>query len=114
MNSLALVTAEDPKRLDEALGYARNAATLAPERGEIADTYGWLLYQAGKTKEAATMLTRAAALLPQAAVVQFHTGMALSREGRTPEARQHLDRALRLDAKFDGADTARAELDRLR
>lgn len=114
LNNLALAAAEDPARLDEAIGHAANAASLAPERGEIADTYGWLLYRAGRYPEAAVMLVRAASLLETTAVVQFHAGMALSKIGRAPEARSRLERALAIDAKFSGADEARAEIDRLK
>lgn len=114
LNSFALILGREDDRLDEAIQHARIATAVAPERPEIADTLGWLLFRAGKYEEAANVLAPAAELLPRVPEVQFHAGMALLRSGRRPEARVHLDRALTISQTFEGSDTAKAELDRLR
>jgi tetratricopeptide (TPR) repeat protein len=113
-NNRALLLAEEEGRMDEALADARTAHALAPERPEFADTYGWLLFRTGRAKEAAPILQGAADRLSTNAVVQYHAGMALSRVSRAIDAREHLARALRIDPKFEGADAARAELEKLR
>jgi tetratricopeptide (TPR) repeat protein len=114
LNNLAMLLADEDGRLEEAVTAALNANALAPDVPEIADTCGWLLFRAGRTKEAAARLEKAALQLKGDPVVQYHAGMAYSRLSRATDARDHLERALRLDPAFPGADAARAELEKLR
>jgi tetratricopeptide (TPR) repeat protein len=114
LNNLAELLGDVEGRMEDATSLARTAYSLAPERPEFADTYGWLLFRAGRAKEAATVLHPAAERLTTNALVQYHAGMALSRVSRTIDARDCLMRALRLDPKFAGADAARAEIEKLR
>jgi len=114
LNNLAGLLADEDGRMEEALGDARTACALAPERLEFADTYGWILFRLGRAAEAAAALAPAADRMTTNALVQYHAGMAYSRVSRSIDARECLARALRLDAKFDGADAARAELEKLR
>lgn len=114
LNNLATLLGEEEGRMEDAVRAAQNAYALDPETPEIADTYGWLLFRAGRTKEAAVRLEPAANRLQTNAILQFHAGMALSRLSRTTDARDLLKRALRIDPNFAGADAARAELEKLR
>jgi tetratricopeptide (TPR) repeat protein len=114
LNNLAGLLGDVEGRTEESLTLSRTAYALAPERPEFADTYGWLLFRAGRAKEAAAVLQPAADRLATNALVQYHAGMALSRVSRTIDARDCLLRALRIDPKFAGADAARAELEKLR
>lgn len=114
LNNLAALLGEEEGGLDEALAAATNAYALEPERPEFADTCGWLLFRAGRVKEAAALLEPAATRLKTNAVLQYHAGMALARLSRTTDARDFLERALRIDPNFPGADAARAEIARLR
>ena len=114
LNNLAVLLSEEEGRMEEALKAAATAASLAPDVPEIADTCGWLLFRNARVKEAAAYLEPAVAKLKTNPVLLFHAGMALSRLSRRLEARDLLDSALRLDPKFEGADAARAELEKLR
>lgn len=58
----------DPKA--EAL--ARRAYQIAPTNGAVLDTYGWILYNAGKVEEAKPLIKKALELLPNDAEVQQH------------------------------------------
>ncbi len=114
LNNLATLLGEEDGRMDDAIKAAQNAHALDPEKPEVADTCGWLLFRAGRTREAAALLEPAANRLKTNAILQYHAGMALSRLSRTTDARDHLSRALRIDPNFAGADAARAELEKLR
>jgi cellulose synthase operon protein C len=94
--------------------HARQAHALAPREPLVTDTLGWLLVRAGRAAEGAPLLERCAAELQRDPVVQYHAGIALARVKRLSDARLHLERALRLSTDFEGAETARAELERLR
>lgn len=110
LNSLALLVANDPARLDEAVGYAERALSLAPNMPELLDTYGWLQFRVGKPDVAAMPLLRAADLLPTNATVQYHAGVVTARLRRDTDARTFFERALRIDPKFPEADACRKEL----
>src|SRR6185295_13986199 len=60
LNNRALLLADEEGRIEQAVADARTASTLAPERAEFADTYGWLLFRTGRVKEAVAALTPAA------------------------------------------------------
>ncbi len=113
LNNLAEIRGAEEGRLEEAVSIARTANALAPDVAEIADTYGWLLFRAGRAAEAADLLLRAARRLEKDPVVQYHAGMALSRAQRPEEARARLAKALGLSKDFAGAEAARSELERL-
>lgn len=114
LNGLALLLGEDAARLDEAVRIAQAAWKIAPDRPEVGDTYGWLLFRKGAFAEAVSVLAVTAAALPESAEAQFHAGMAFARQRKTAEARMHLERALRIDPKFPGADAARMEVEALK
>lgn len=51
---------------------AKRAVQLAPENAAILDTYGWILYKAGKKDEALDILDKALKLAPTNAEIQQH------------------------------------------
>jgi tetratricopeptide (TPR) repeat protein len=114
LNNMAVLLGDEEGRLEEAVKAAVNANALAPGDADVADTCGWLLFRAGRVKDAAALLEPAASKLKTNAEVQYHAGMALSRLSRTTDARDFLERALRIDPNFPGADAARAEIEKLR
>lgn len=59
------------------LPLASRAADLAPGRGDVIDTLGWVHYRRGAYAEAAKVLARAAELVPKNAVIHYHLGLEL-------------------------------------
>jgi tetratricopeptide (TPR) repeat protein len=112
LNNLAELLGRNDGELERAIDYARQAAVLS-EDALILDTLGWLQFRAGKLDLAAKNLQRAALVLERNAIVQFHAGMAFARLKDSGDARRFLKRALAIDPKFAGAETARAELEKL-
>jgi len=66
---------------------AKRAYELAPEVAAIADTYGWILVEAGKVPDALPLLEKAAAARGASAEVRYHHAVALARSDRKDEAR---------------------------
>lgn len=56
----------------KAEGLAKRAVQLAPENAAILDTYGWILFKAGKKQEAHTILGKALALAPENMEIKQH------------------------------------------
>jgi putative PEP-CTERM system TPR-repeat lipoprotein len=88
----------------------RTAYEIAPNSGEIQDTYGWLLVKDNKLKEGLEVLAKAAELLPKSAEVQYHYASALAQSGKKAEAREILTRILEGKAQFDERKDAEALL----
>lgn len=88
----------------------RTAYELAPQVGEIQDTYGWLLVKDGKLKEGLEILAKAAATLQKSAEVQYHYAAALAQSGKKAEASEILSRLLEDKAQFDERKDAEALL----
>lgn len=69
-NNLAWIYGEDEP--EKALAAAQRAAELAPNSGEILDTYGWFLYKNGRIEDARVQLARAAELAPNNEEIRQH------------------------------------------
>ena len=106
-NNLAWLYADREQNLDEALGLARKAVALMPNRGEILDTLGWVYARKGMLKEAEQTLRQAVTLTPNRASVLYHLGFVQYRLGRLADAASEMRRALRADANFPEAAKAR-------
>lgn len=109
---LAKLYAASGKNLAEALKYAERANMLSPEDPRIQDVLGWIMYQKKDYDKAMALLSKAARRLPDKAEVQYHLGMtqlALNQEGGA----RLLRKALALAPRFDGADQARATLQKI-
>jgi len=92
LNNMAwLAMDSNPKR---ALELAKQAYEIAPERAEIADTYGWVLFQSGKQRDGLNVLQQALVVAPRNPEIGLHVAEALHRLGRDSEAKPLLDRII--------------------
>lgn len=98
LNNLAWLYHElgDPR----ALGLARQAAALAPNVPQVADTLGWILVEQGQASEGVQLLERAAGSRSASPSIHYHYGAALARTGATDRARQLLTELLANEASF--------------
>jgi cellulose synthase operon protein C len=111
LNNLAWLYHE--RRDARALDLARRAFERAPERAEIADTYGWMLLASGEVQQAIGVLEKAAAAEPGSAEIAFHYAAALHRAGRLDDSREVLTQALEDGKPFTGRADAAALLEKL-
>ena len=91
---------------------AKRAYEQAPEVPAIADTYGWILVEAGQASVALPILERAAKATGATPGVRYHHAVALAKSGQTDEARGSL-RVLVAGPAFPEAGEARALLKQL-
>ncbi|UFN51253.1 tetratricopeptide repeat protein [Roseomonas sp. OT10] len=96
LNYLAYTWADRGERLPEARRMLERAAQRQPQDGNIADSYGWVLFRLGDLRGAVKELERAAELEPRNATVNDHLGDAYWALGRRVEARYQWSRALDL------------------
>ena len=101
LNNLAWLYGEarDPKAAET----ARKAFELAPDSGSVADTYGWILVQAGDVRKGIEILRQAAEKSPKNIEVHYHLAYALNADGQKDEARRLLKQALAAGAADDPA-----------
>ena len=95
-NELAVLLTDRRDQLDAALEAATKAVAIEPENGACLDTLGWVYYQRGSFKEAATPLRKGAALSPQSPVIRYHVGAALVKAGHIEEGIGHLRQSIAL------------------
>lgn len=74
--------------------FGRKAYDLAPERAEIVDTYGWIMFTSGKRTEGLGLLQQALVLAPRNPEIGLHVAEALHRSGRDKEARPLVERII--------------------
>lgn len=74
-NNLAWIYGEN--ELKKALAAGKKAHELAPNSGEIMDTYGWFLYLSGNKAEARKILAKAVELVPGNEEIQQHYKQAM-------------------------------------
>lgn len=98
LNALGYTLADRTSRYREALELIARARTAEPGSAAIIDSYGWVLYRLGRTREAIIELRRAYALQKDAEIAA-HLGEALWRTGEKSEARKLFDEARALDAQ---------------
>lgn len=94
----------------DALDYAERAYKLASDNPAVADTYGWLLVETGKTSRGLELLQKAVVKAPHIAEIRYHLGVGLHKAGRKSEAKSELKRALDISPNFSEAKSARALL----
>jgi len=92
-----------------ALDTARRAYGMAPDTPEIADTYGWILTQAGGAQDAVPILEKAAARARDRSEIQYHLAAAYVRTEQRDKARVLLEQAL----QAKGAAAWRADAEQL-
>jgi putative PEP-CTERM system TPR-repeat lipoprotein len=100
----------DPRALD----MARRAYRLDPDRAQVADTYGVLLFGGGDKKMAADLLRAAHAGDPAQPLFAYHLACVLAESGDRDGARALLRPLVEGQAVFEDADDARQLYDRLR
>lgn len=93
---------------ERALQVAEQAIKLAPNNPLAADTYGWLLVKNGQAEKALPHLRNAHSRASNDPEIRYHIGAALAKLGRNDEAVAELELALKGNARFEGADDARA------
>jgi Tfp pilus assembly protein PilF len=112
-NNLAWIYADEGTNLDQALLLAQTAIKAFPDRAQVQDTFGWVLYQRGYFRDAAAALERAAAADPSIGEIQYHLGLAYAKAGESVRARETLNAALKLDPESGLAAEARKSLDEI-
>lgn len=70
----------------EALPLAEKAYRLNPGAAEVADTYGWILFQQGELEKSIRVLENARALAPDSQEISRHLAEAYRKAGREEEA----------------------------
>lgn len=73
----------DPRAMD----FARKAYDIAPERAEILDTYGWIMFKNGQQQQGLNHLQQAMVMAPKNPDIGMHVAEALHGVGRDAEAR---------------------------
>jgi tetratricopeptide (TPR) repeat protein len=105
-------------RMTEALAELKLASELDPLSFIIVDNYGWLLYLAGRHREALRMLDRALALNPGFDQTKRIKALTLAALGRVSEAAELARETKSLDREMDiymlGVLGLRAEAETLR
>jgi putative PEP-CTERM system TPR-repeat lipoprotein len=96
-----------------ALEIAGKAYELDPNRPEVADTYGWILFKTGQRDKGLSILQQAHLAYPTQTEIAYHTAVALSDSGRSSEAMPILRRLVREHPSSAEADDAQALLDKL-
>ncbi|MCB1800883.1 MAG: PEP-CTERM system TPR-repeat protein PrsT [Gammaproteobacteria bacterium] len=97
-----------------AVELATKAYELAPSRAEIVDTYGWVLFKAGRKADGLAALQQAMIIAPRNPEIALHVGEALLSMQRDAEARPVLERIAREHPNSKFAESARALMAQLR
>jgi len=108
LNYLGYMLAERGERLDESVGYVKQALAIEPDNGSYLDSLGWAYFKAQKLDLAEDSLKRAADQLTTNSVIQDHYGEVLLKLGRYDDAIAAFTRAL----NGDGDSIDRGEIDK--
>jgi len=96
LNLCGYLLADRKERLADAERYLAKARDLQPGDPSILDSWGWLRFQQGKTKEAVAALDRAARFAPREPEILVHLATAQAAAGAPRKAAELLDRAKKL------------------
>ena len=96
LNALGYTLADRTTRYREALELIDRARVAEPGNAAIIDSYGWVLFRLGKTRQALDHLRHAYALQKDADIAS-HLGQVLWVLGQKDEARKYFDEARKLD-----------------
>lgn len=97
LNNYAYFLSLRKEKLEKAEKFSRRSNELSPNNRSYLDTYGWILYQQGKYKEAEVWLSRAVKIGSKSAIAE-HYGDVLYKLDRKEEALKYW-----IDAKEAGA-----------
>jgi putative PEP-CTERM system TPR-repeat lipoprotein len=111
LNNLAVAqhALKDPRALET----AERAFKIAPANPIVLDTYGWLLVERDRARDAIPHLEKAASQLPDSGEVRYHLAAALAKTGEPGRAKRELQRALAPGKAFPGIEDAKALMARL-
>jgi putative PEP-CTERM system TPR-repeat lipoprotein len=111
LNNLAWILQErkDPRALE----IAQKAYELNPNRPEVADTYGWILFSSGDRERGLSILQQAHLAYPTQTEIAYHTAVALDGMDRGSEAVKILRRLLQDHPNSAEAPAAQALFDKL-
>lgn len=93
-----------------AVDLARRAYTAAPGIAEVADTYGWILVEKGKTAEGMKVLQEALAKAPTNPDVQYHLAAAYAKTGERTKASELVRESLKANGAFASRSAAESLL----
>lgn len=95
LNYLGYMNADRGVKLEESLGYIKQALNLEPNNGAYLDSLGWAYFKLGKYDLAEDSLNKAAVHMSSDPTVQEHLGDLYQKTGRLKLAAAHWDRAVR-------------------
>jgi tetratricopeptide (TPR) repeat protein len=93
-------------RYDEALKYAQKAKELAPERADVDDTIGWVMYHKAAYPTAVQYLEKSASREDEA-LTNYHLAMAYFMAGNKKKAKLTLEKALKQNPTLPEAGIAK-------
>ncbi|MFC1785291.1 tetratricopeptide repeat protein [Candidatus Neomarinimicrobiota bacterium] len=96
-NNYAYSLVERDERVELAKKYSRRAIELAPDQAPYLDTYGWILFKMGNTKEAHKYIVKSLEIDNENAEVLKHMGDILVKMKKYNEAIEYYHKALSLD-----------------
>jgi tetratricopeptide (TPR) repeat protein len=94
LNYLGYMNADRGVKLEESLGFIKQALTLEPNNGAYLDSLGWVYFKLGKYDLAEESLNKAAVHMGSDPTVQEHLGDLYQKTGRLKLAVVHWDRAV--------------------
>jgi len=108
LNALGYVLADRTQRYAEALTLIERARLAEPDNPAIIDSYGWVLYRLGRSKDALVHLRRAWTLFKDAEIAA-HVGEVLWSLGERDEARWFFEQAQKLEPEHRALQRALRE-----
>jgi predicted Zn-dependent protease len=93
-----------------AVDLARRAYAVAPGISEVADTYGWILLESGKTAEGMKVLQSALTGAPDNPDVQYHLATAYAKTGDSAKASELVRESLKGKREFGSRAAAESLL----
>ncbi len=108
--ALALCEQDDPEKIRRALAYAQTNAQANPKSAEAASTFGWVLYKAGKLKEADQVLSRLAQAGRVSEDTAYYIAVVSAEASRKEQAVTLLERAVASENPFSMRPEAEALL----
>jgi cellulose synthase operon protein C len=97
LNLAGYLLARRNERLADAERYLARARDLQPGDPSVLDSWGWLLVQQGRSREAVRALDRAARFAPREPEIRLHLAAAWAADGAPRHAGEILDRAVAQD-----------------
>jgi len=97
LNYLGYMLADKGIRLEESLNMIKMALESEPNNGAYLDSYGWVLYRLGRTREAELQIKKALEIAGDDPIIHEHLGDIYNALGETKKAKKEWKEALKLD-----------------